>query len=86
MNVLSKIFNRKQTTEDKLNIIKSYFREVHLTSDSVGFWLLLCNIDTDHGMRAHGGSTDAVVTEIYERLHFKMSFRAQLLSSAKHKP
>jgi len=80
MNIWSKIFGKKQTTEDKLNILKGYFSEVHLTVDDVGFCMLVAIIDNGRGMQAHGDSAEGAVNEIYERVHFQVSVQVELKS------
>lgn len=77
MNFWNKIFNKEQITEERLNILKSYFSEVHLTYDSIGFCMLVVRTDGGHEMQAFRDSAEKAVRELYERVHFQMSVQVE---------
>jgi len=77
MNIWSKIFGKKQTTEDKLNILKGYFSEVHLTADDVGFCMLVARTNGGREMKTARTSAEKAVREVYERVHFQMSVQVE---------
>ena len=88
MNILDNcrhLFRPKVLTpERKLEIIRSYYLEVFITPDAVGFYTMIVrtgNPRRSHVMRAVGVSHEEVINDIYDRLNFRMSMQSSLLSS-----
>ncbi len=73
---------KKLTAEDKLKIIRSYFNEVYITPDAVGFYTMVVRSGGHRPteMLSRGDTHSQVIDDVFDKLNYKIDIQCHLLT------